>query len=299
MVEVRVPATSANMGAGFDTLGIALGIYNIIKVEEIDSGLKIINKREKEFIPVNENNLIYKSLMRVFNEVGYKKRGISIVQESNIPVTRGLGSSSACIVGGLLAGNVLSGRKLSYERMLELAVEMEGHPDNAVPAMYGGFCISACDGGKIFKRSFKMPSNIRYAVMIPDYFVATKKSRGLLPEEIPLKNASHNISRAVWLAANLAIGNFEDLRIGVEDKIHQPYRKNYVDSMEEIFAESYENGSKATFLSGSGPTILSILDKNFYKFKNSMENYFQRCGGRWKCRIVEVDNVGAIVREIK
>ncbi len=298
MVEVRVPATSANMGAGFDTMGIALGLYNTIRVEEKEQGLQVINLNTKEYIPTNENNLIYRAVTRVFDEVGYKKRGIKIVQDSAIPITRGLGSSSACIVGGLLAGNVISGRRLSYERIAELACEMEGHPDNAIPAIYGGFCTSVWDFKKVYFRSFKLPSNLEYAIMSPDYFVATKKSRGILPDEIPFKNATHNISRAVWLATGLATGKFDNLHIGVEDKIHQPYRKNYVDGMEEIFKKTYECGSKATFLSGSGPTILSILDGDFSEFKNNMEKFFENFSNRWKCKIVTIDNVGAIVREI-
>lgn len=298
MVEVRVPATSANMGAGFDTMGIALGMYNIIKVKEIDSGLKIVNLNSKEYIPDNETNLIYRSLVRAFDEVGYAKRGIKIVQNSRIPVTRGLGSSSACIVGGLLAGNAISGHKLPYEKILELAVEMEGHPDNAVPAMYGGFCVSVWDGGKTYFRSFKLPSKFRYAVMIPDFFVATKKSRGLLPENVTLADAAHNISRAVWLASSLASGNFDNIRLGVDDRLHQPYRKNYIDGMDEIFEETYKHGAKATFLSGSGPTILSVIDGEFHNFKESMAAYFKEREHRWKCRIIEIDNVGSVVKTV-
>ena len=296
MVEVKVPATSANMGAGFDTMGIALGMYNIIKVKEIESGLKIVNLNSREFIPVNETNLIYRAVVRAFDEVGYSKRGIKIVQNSHIPVTRGLGSSSACIVGGLLAGNAISGHKLTYDRILELAVVMEGHPDNAVPAMYGGFCVSARDLGKTYFRSFKLPSKFRYAVMIPDFFVATKKSRGLLPEKVSIGDTAHNISRAVWLASSLASGKFDNLRLGVDDRIHQPYRKQYVDGMEEIFEKTYENGSKATFLSGSGPTILSVLEGNFHEFKEAMNCYFIEREHKWKCKIIEIDNVGSVVK---
>ena len=297
MVEVRVPATSANIGAGFDTMGIALGIYNYIKVKEIDSGLEIINLNNKEYIPVNENNLIYRAILRVFDEVGYIRKGIKIIQDSRIPMTRGLGSSSACITGGLLAGNVISGRMLSYERILELAVEMEGHPDNAVPSLFGGFCIAVRESGKIYKKSFKLPPGIKYAVMIPDYFVRTKKSRGILPETVPFADAAFNISRAAWTASCLISGDFDGLKIGVEDRLHQPYRKNYVGGMEDIFGKTYECGAKATFLSGSGPTLVSVLDGRFYKFKEEMKHYFEKNEHKWKCRIVEIDNVGAVVKE--
>lgn len=294
--EVRVPATSANMGAGFDTMGIALALYNTIKVTETDGGLKIINQNSFEYIPVNETNLIYRSIERAFDEVGYRKRGLEIVQNSRIPMTRGLGSSSACIVGGLLAGNAISGHKLPYSRLLELATEIEGHPDNVVPAFYGGFCISVRDGGRVLHRSFKLSGKIRYAIMVPDFFVATKKSRGVLPEKVGFADAAHNVSRAVWLAASLAGGKLDNLKPGVDDRLHQPYRKSYIGGMDEIFDATYRCGSKATFLSGSGPTILSMLEEKPVEFKRNMNEFFKERAHKWSCRIIEIDNVGAVVK---
>ena len=296
MVEIRVPATSANMGAGFDTMGIALNIYNRIKVSETESGLKIVNIGSSEYIPTNENNLIYKSVVRVFDEVGYKKRGLKIVQNSDIPMTRGLGSSSACIIGGLLAGNHISGNKLSREELLRLANGEEGHPDNVVPAMYGGFCVSASEGGNIYHKSFKISPKLKYAVMIPDYFAATKKSRGILPDTVPFKDAAFNVSRAAWFAASMVGGNFNNLKIGAEDRLHQPYRKSYVEGMEEIFAKSYELGAKAVFLSGSGPTVVAVLEENTEYFKDNITEFFEKFSHKRQCKIVEIDNVGAVVK---
>lgn len=298
MTEVRVPATSANMGAGFDTMGIALGIYNNISVCETENGLKIYNRNTSEYIPTNENNLIYKAVMRVFDEVGYSARGLRIVQDSSIPMTRGLGSSSACIVGGLLSANAISGHKLPYEKLLELAVEMEGHPDNVVPAFYGGFCVSLRDGQKTHFKSFKISPHLKYAVMVPDFYVQTRKSRELLPESVPMQDAAHNISRAVWFATNMITGNFDKLAVGVDDRIHQPYRKESVDGMDEIFEKSYELGSKATFLSGSGPTIVSVLDDRYYDFSREMNCFFENRQNKWRCTIVGIDNVGAVVKTV-
>lgn len=299
MVEVRVPATSANMGAGFDTMGIALNMYNVIKVREIDKGLKIINLNSKEYIPVNESNLIYKSVTRVFDEVGYIKKGLEIIQKSDIPMTRGLGSSSACIVGGLLAGNCISGSKLGRKELLRLADEIEGHPDNVVPAMYGGFCISTKGADGLDFQSYKISPKLKYAVMIPDYFAVTKKSRGILPEEYAAKDAIFNVSRAARFAASLVTGRFDGLRLGAEDRLHQPYRESYVDKMSEIFEKTYELGAKATFLSGSGPTIVSILEKDFNVFKDGMLQFFENSCQKRQCIIVEIDNVGAVVKTAK
>ncbi len=299
MVEVIVPATSANMGAGFDTMGIALAKYNTIRVEEIEKGLWIVNEN-KEYIPKNENNLIFRAINRVFEKTGYEKKGIKITQNSDIPMTRGLGSSSACIIGGLLAANIISGRKLSYQELLEIAVDIEGHPDNVVPALFGGFCVSVRDNGKTYYKSIKLPPSLKYAVMTPDFIVATRKSRKILPEKVPLKDAVHNISRASWLSVCLATGDFDNLRLGVEDLIHQPYRKGYIEDMEKIFDTTYKNGAKATFLSGSGPTILSIIDKNISdSFKSAMTEVFETGENKWTVDVVGIDNVGAIVKNVK
>lgn len=298
MIRVRVPATSANMGAGFDSMGIALGMYNILEISEIKAGLQVICVNSRDYVPKGKNNLVYRAMKSVFDTVGYQEKGLRIVQRSEIPVTRGLGSSSACIIGGMLAANVLSGRKLSYREILDLAVSIEGHPDNVTPALYGGFCAAATSGGKTFFQSMKIAPHLKFAVMIPDYFVATNKSRGALPENVAHKDAAFNIAHAVLFAMSLVSGNAENLREGVRDRMHQPYRSAYIDGMEEIFEKTYELGARATYLSGSGPTILSVLDDNYEKFRRNIEQYFYHRTHRWRCRILSVDNVGAVLQEI-
>lgn len=297
MVYVRVPATSANMGAGFDTLGIALNLYSRLEVEETDGGLEIITVKNAGNVQSDKSNLVYRAMDCIFRETGYTPRGIKIKQDSDIPMTRGLGSSSACIVGGMLAANVLSGRKLSYREIMNLAAVMEGHPDNAGPAMYGGFCVSLTEGNETYVKSIKLPERLSFAVMIPDFFVATKKSRGALPESVGLKDAAFNIARASMLQAALTSGDYDLLRLGVEDKLHQPYRKSYVDGFDEIFEHTYELGSKATYLSGSGPTIMAMLTDGTEKFKKGMEAFFEANSHQWKCMLLECDNVGSVVSE--
>ena len=144
MIRVRVPASSANMGAGFDSLGVALNLYSNLEIEETEGGLQIISSTMGD-----KSNLVYRAMERVFDEVNYVPKGIRIKQESKIPMTRGLGSSSSCIIGGMLAANVMSGRRLSYPEILNLAADMEGHPDNVTPALFGGFCVSAMEDGSV------------------------------------------------------------------------------------------------------------------------------------------------------
>lgn len=298
MIKLRVPATSANMGAGFDTLGVAVGLYNRMMIEEISEGLEVINKNTQSFIPKDTNNLIYRSMIEIFNHVGYKTKGYRIIQDSQIPMTRGLGSSSACIIGGMLAANIISGKQLSYNEIIHLAAKMEGHPDNVGPALFGGFCVSLMDGNETIVKSTKLENHIKFAVIIPDFFVATKKSRGVLPAQVDFKDAVFNVGHASLFQAAMLTGDMKALEMGVRDKLHQQYRKNYVDGMEEIFAKTYSLGSHATYLSGSGPTILSVLDGNYEKFNRGMEEYFNTNSLKWKCMILPIDNVGAVVSVI-
>lgn len=295
MIKLKIPASSANMGAGFDTLGVALNLYSRLEIEEIPEGLEINTLNSKGFVPKDESNLIYRAMMKLFDYTDYRAGGLRITQDSSIPMTRGLGSSSACIIGGMLAANIISGRKLTYSEILNLASQMEGHPDNAAPALYGGFCVSLFDGEKTITKSTKINPRIKFAVMIPDYFVATKKSRGVLPESVPLKDAAFNIAHASMFQSALINGDMRLLKESVRDRLHQEYRKSYVDGFDEIFAKTYESGSKATYLSGSGPTIVSILDGNYFEFNAEMQRFFKENAHEWTCMILSVDNVGAVV----
>lgn len=298
MIKLRVPASSANMGAGFDTLGVALGLYNRITIEEIPEGLEVVNKNTQSYIPRDTNNLIYRAMINLFENVGYKPKGCRIIQNSKIPMTRGLGSSSACIVGGMLAANIISGRTLSYNEIIHLAAKMEGHPDNVGPALYGGFCVSLTDGDTTIIKSTKISNDIKFAVIIPDYFVATKKSRGVLPSKVDFRDAVYNISHASMFQAALVSGDMTALRIAVRDRMHQQYRKSYIDGMEDIFEKTYELGSCATYLSGSGPTVLSVLNGDSEGFCRGMREYFRINSLGWKCMILSVDNVGTVVSEV-
>ena len=297
MIEVRVPATSANMGAGFDTLGIALNLYNTVRIWETGGGLQIITRNSGGYVASGKDNLIYKAMQQVFDAAGYTPQGLKIEQQSQIPMTRGLGSSSACIISGMLAANVLAGRPFSYGEILDMAAGMEGHPDNVAPALFGGFCISSMEKGKTTCQSVKVGQKLKFAVMIPDFFVATKKSRGALPETVDFRDAVFNVSHAATLVAALLTGNMDALSVGVRDKLHQQYRKNYIDGMDEIFDKSYCLGAKGTYLSGSGPTILSILrEQDAARFSDEMNRFLGGFQEPWKCRILSIDNVGAILK---
>lgn len=298
MVEVRVPATSANMGAGFDCFGIALSLYNIIRVKEIDEGLIIKNIDSDEYIPTGKNNLIYRSVNRVFDEVGYEKKGLMITQKSSIPMTRGLGSSSACIVGGLIAGNIISGRKLTTQKLFELATEIEGHPDNVCPALFGGFCISCRDDEVLTRKTIRVLNDIKFIAFVSEYFVVTNKSRKLLPDKVSLKDATYNLSHAAAFAVSLATGDYKNINIFSKDRLHQHYREEIIDDMTDIFNVCGNFGAYGTFLSGSGPTIIAMVDSKNKEFITKIQDYFRKNNIKRRCIELSVDNVGAVSKEI-
>lgn len=294
MVEVRVPATSANIGAGFDSFGIALSLYNTVSVSETDNGLKIIKPKNSDYIPSDKNNLIYRCIKRVFDEVGYSQKGLIISQKSEIPMTRGLGSSSSCIIGGLIAGNIISGRKLNTDAIFSLANEIEGHPDNVAPALFGGFCVSCMDNGRLYRTTLRPKNDIKFVAMVPGYFVATKKSRTRLPKTVNIEDAAFNVSHAAMLALSFATGNYDNLGVFVNDRLHQPYRMEMIEDMENIFNKSKSLGALASYLSGSGPTIVAIIKKEDVEFSKNMQKYFDENNINRKCLELTVDNVGAI-----
>ena len=224
MVEVYAPATSANMGVGFDTMGIALHLYNRIQVEAKAHGLKIINRHSREYLPRNENNLIYQSVRRAFEETNTPLPGLRIVQNSRIPVTRGLGSSSACIVGGLIAGNILSGSKLSRQRLFQIAAEIEGHPDNVAPALLGGLTASTMVGGDPVTVHFPLSDRLHFAALVPPTELSTSLARSVLPDSLTRADTVFNVSRAALVLNALGSGDCALLGVGMEDRVHQPYR---------------------------------------------------------------------------
>lgn len=295
MINVRVPATSANMGPGFDCLGVALQLYNYVSVEETDSGLQIdIVDSSSRFLPRDERNLVYRSMCAVFDLCGYRPRGLHITLENNVPVTRGLGSSSAGIVGGLTAGNALAGNPLSRDDILNLAARIEGHADNVTPAVMGGFTVNVCGRRKISYVKQPLHGGLRFAAIIPEFKLATKKSRSILPAFVPHRDAVYNAGHSALLAASLVSGDYENIRAAIGDRLHQNYRKRLIPHMDEIFRLCYRNGAHGVYLSGAGPTIMAITDESNRNFNAAMSGALNRKTKQWHLTILEPDNVGAV-----
>lgn len=292
MFEIRVPATSANMGPGFDALGIAFKLYNTFTFEEIENGLEILGC-DKEFC--NESNLVYEVMLKTFEKIDVQPKGIRITFHSNIPMSGGLGSSATCILAGIVAANKLGGDKLSKKEILEFACEIEGHPDNITPAYLGGMKTAIMEDGKVIFNDIDINNDIRFSALIPKLQLSTKESRGVLPKEIPFSNAVYNVGRVALLISSLITGNEEGIKAGCMDILHQKYRGPLIENYEEI--TSFVEGSSALgcFLSGAGPTIMTMYKDFNIEYKRDIEEFLNKLTIKWNAIFLEVDRAGLII----
>ena len=295
MIRIQVPATSANLGSGFDSLGIALTLYNQVWMEEED-GI-FISSRDNMTVPTGADNLIYWAAEQLYNECGAKLPGLRIEQQSDIPMTRGLGSSSACIVAGLLGANRLLGNPFDQHELVNLANRLEGHPDNTTPALLGGLVASAVENRRVYSVSVPVAPKISFAVLIPPFELKTEIARGVLPDQVPRQNAVYNLSRSALMTAALFSGNFENLRVAVQDTLHQPYRAHFIPGMEAVFRLTYELGSYGTYISGAGPSIIAIIpdDKETDFNEYAIRRLEEKGISGWQLKVLKSDPHGAAV----
>lgn len=295
MIKIRVPATSANLGSGFDALGLALTLYNRVWMEEAD---RIdITSKDNIKVPTDENNLIYWAAKRLYEECGKKLPGLKIIQENNIPMASGLGSSSACIVAGLVGANRLIGSPMSQNDLINLAAAIEGHPDNTTPAISGGLVTSAVEGDRVYSVSVPVSEKIRFAAFHPPFELKTEEARSVLPNEYNRKDAVYNLSRSALMTASLFSGATENLRVAVQDKIHQPYRLGLIKDGDSVFRLSYELGSLGTYISGAGPTIIALIESDAVEnfTKHAIKNLESKGITGWQLSILNADAEGATV----
>ena len=293
MLEIIVPATSANIGPGYDCLGIALNLYNKFYFEEIDKGL-IIEGDEKEYL--NEDNLVYKSMLYFFEKIkpSIIPKGIKIKIVNEVPVSRGLGSSATCIVAGLMAANYMTKSSLNKNEILKLATEIEGHPDNVAPAIYGNMIVSFMEDEKIYYDTIKVPKNLRFCALIPNFELSTKKARAVLPETINHKDGVFNVSRATLLVTAFMNNNLDLIKVACKDKFHQEYRSPLINDYNKIVDYSNNLNCLGTFLSGAGPTIISLTCDDDKDFLHNMNLYLSSLYDKWEIKDLHCDFNGAV-----
>ena len=259
-VTVRVPATTANLGPAFDCMGMALCIWNEIDVRlgETTRPTVRITGQGEDSLPQDASNLVYRAYSRLLQETGRSLPVPVITCRNEIPLERGLGSSAAAIVGGLVAANHLVGNPLSPQEILPLAVELEGHPDNVAPALLGGIRIVVPGPESLITAPVPLPSDLRAVLFIPEVSISTADARAVMPATVSLNDALFNVGRTALLVNALATGRLQDLKAATKDKLHQPHRSHLLPAMRLIIQEALKGGALGAFVSGSGSTVLAL-----------------------------------------
>ncbi len=286
---IRVPASSANLGAGFDCFGIAWDVYNTIEFS-LDTDALSISGCEEEFS--NENNLCYVAFKRTLEYAGKNCPPVAIqFADTQIPVSRGLGSSAALTAAGVIAADRLMNLGLAADEMLQIASLIEGHPDNVAPALFGGFTVSVTDGSKAVSRSFPISDKLVFAALIPPFRLSTALSRSVLPERPSRGDAVFNIGRAALFTKALAEADGELIRVAMQDKIHQDYRFPLIEGWQEALDAAEKCGALSCCISGAGSTLLAVSDEA--AFVQRLEDVLSHTHPDWKIRAVKPDFEGA------
>lgn len=287
-VSIRVPATSANLGPGFDSFGCALSLYNTYTFEIIESGLEITGCPE-EFC--NEDNLSIVAYRKTVQAMGLPVESLRLHIQSDIPVCRGLGSSSAMLVAGALAANALHDSRFSLEYLLYLCTQIEGHPDNLAPAFFGGMTASLMRNGRPVTARFPLSESLRFIALIPDFQLSTEKARAILPKEIPFADAVYNVSHAALLLRALETADIEMISFALNDRLHQPYRKHLIDGYDEAERIARACGAASFCISGAGPTCLCIADNDAVSAR--LQETLPQSLPNWKVLPLRLDTHGA------
>mmetsp|Transcript_51638 Transcript_51638/g.135707 ORF Transcript_51638/g.135707 Transcript_51638/m.135707 type:complete len:376 (-) Transcript_51638:418-1545(-) len=260
-VVLNVPATTANLGPGFDSFGFALDVWNRVTVQRADKFSIHISGEGADRLRADKDNMVVRMCKRAMEELGQEMPPLRIECQNAVPPTRGMGSSSAALVAGLAAGLALGGKDMSTpatkKLLLQLAAEEEGHADNVAPAIYGGFQIAFRSNGQWITQRVSLPDGLQCVLFIPDGEMSTTEARAVLPTELPYKDAIFNISRAAMLVNCFATAQFNPLRYAMEDRLHQQYR-SHMFPFTPFIKCALEAGAHGAFLSGAGPTILAI-----------------------------------------
>lgn len=292
MFRIKVPATTANMGPGYDVLGMALTLYNEFEVESKGSGIETVGFGD---IPLEEN-LVYTTMKKVLNIYEHEVEGLRITAKKiDIPISRGLGSSATCIVAGIMIANELMNNILNTDDLIKIGTYIEGHPDNIVPAVVGGMTVSIYEEGVVTYSNINVSKNLRFVAITPDFTMSTNEARKVVPKSYDKSDCIFNISRVAMLVAAMNNGETQKLRIATQDKIHQPYRATLIPDIDNIFKYAKKLGSKAEIISGSGSTLMAIIDKDNIDFEKNIKQYLDGLKDNWTTRVLEVDTQGAKV----
>lgn len=299
-IIVRVPATTANLGPGFDCLGLALQIWNTIVVQESEKGMQVHLRGHSYSLAASRENLVLRSMEEMFRRARVRFPDVSVTMTNRIPIGRGLGSSAAAIAGGLVAANTWMGSKVEQDELLALATELEGHPDNVSAALLGGLTIVIREGERAFTARVRPPRGWRAVLFIPEAALSTKFAREVLPQLIARDDAIYNIGRAALLVRAFSSGDVHGLDLATGDRLHEPYRAHLVPGMDELCLAAHAAGAHGVALSGAGPSMVAFTETG--KGAERIQHAFERCARELKiegaARIVGLSARGAYARRV-
>ena len=260
-ISVLSPATTANLGPGFDCLGMSLDLWNRVDVLPAEGGdeslVEVIGEGENE-LATDSRNLVYQAMEFLFREADETIPPVHLICHNQVPISRGLGSSAAAIAGGLVAANALSCHTFSPNELLEMAATIEGHPDNVAAAILGGLRLVISDQNQLYTVPLGVPPEVHAVILVPEFRIATEDARRVLPETVSVTDAVYNMGRIALLVAGMTTNHPEYLSVATQDQLHQPYRQTIFPAMKVIFKAARDAGALGVFLSGSGSTILAL-----------------------------------------
>ena len=293
-VTVRVPATAANLGPGFDCLGMALGLWNVVRLEVGKPGVSVVGEGS-DTLSREDDNLILRAMHTLFYHVGVVPPTFGLHCKNTIPLARGLGSSAAAVVGGLVAANYLCGQPLEKDVLLQMAVSLEGHPDNVTPAMLGGLQIVAQDDGHLVTSRVRLPRQLSAVVFIPDVPMPSQEARAILPHELNWEQTIYNLGRVALLVNSLAMGKLDHLKVATQDALHQPTRQRVFQSMDRIIQAALAAGANGAFLSGAGSSVVALTLERHMTIGYEMAEAAQKSGVTGTFRVLRPTSRGCYV----
>lgn len=298
MTTITVPATTANLGPGFDCLGAALSQYNRFKFSIADSATEvkiIVTGKEAPRVNTDKSNLAYQAFVKLYEHIDQTPQSVLIEIDLGVPLARGLGSSATAIVGGLIGANQLAGNPLSQTEVMNLAIAIEGHPDNVVPALLGGCRLTASTSRGWEICDIPWHSDIVPVVAIPNFELSTVEARQVLPGEYSRADAIFNSGHIGILLRGLETGRREWLETGMQDKIHQPYRKSLIKGYENVRSAALNAGAYEMVISGAGPTLLALTNSSVSsKVVVAMTDAWKNQGVIAEVKVLEIDTKGAV-----
>lgn len=295
--QLRTPGSTANLGPGFDALGLALSIYNSLTIETTSAPGFIIEIEGEgtDILTTDTTNLFYQSAQVTAQKAGKTLPGINVQMHNDIPLARGLGSSSTAIVAGVVAANHMLDAPFTQQDMLNIATEIEGHPDNVSPCLLGGLTMSTVEQNHVACVRALPPENLQVVVAIPQFELKTKDARNALPPNISLQDAIFSVSRACLVTAALMAGDLHQLKIGMQDRLHQPYRAHLIPKFYEVLDVAMEKGAWGAALSGAGPTLMAFVTENGHEIGQAMINVWASNNIEAVYHVLHIDTDGAVI----